>query len=218
VKDFIIFVHGSYRTEHLSFYRKLCRSRIKIAVDGGLRFFLKARIVPDLLMGDLDSLQRIPKDLPRRTRVITFPSRKDKTDLQLALEYCLHEKARSIDIVVPTLGWPDHFLGNVMLVNLVDRLKHTRSYPKIRFVNIRYEIVFVQDRSETFVNCRGDVVSVIPLSRRIVLTSRGTEYDVQNAAIRLGDTRGLRNRIVSRKATFSIKGKAFVIRGAHARL
>jgi thiamine pyrophosphokinase len=218
VKDFIIFVHGVYRTEHLSFYRKLCRLRIKIAVDGGLRFFLKACIAPDLLMGDLDSLQRIPKDLPRRTRVITFPSRKDKTDLQLALEYCLHEKAKSIDIVVPTLGVPDHFLGNVMLVNLVDRLKHARSYPKIRFVSIRYEIIFVQDRSETFVNCRGDVVSVIPLSRRIVLTCHGTEYDVLNAAIRLGDTRSLRNRIVSRKATFSVKGKALVIRVAHARL
>ncbi len=218
MKDFIIFVHGVYRTEHLSFYRKLCRLRIKIAVDGGLRFFLKARIVPDLLIGDLDSLQMTPKDFPRRTRVITFPSRKDKTDLQLALEFCLHEKAKSIDIVVPTLGVPDHFLGNVMLVNLVDKLKHARSYPKIRFVSIRYEIVFVQDRSETFVNCRGDVVSVIPLSRRIVLTCRGTEYHVQNAAIRLGDTRGLRNRIVSRKATFDIKGKAFVIRGARARL
>jgi len=218
VKDFIIFVHGSYRTKHLSFYRKLCRSRIKIAVDGGLKFFLKAHIVPDLLMGDLDSLHRVPKDLPRRTRVITFPSRKDKTDLQLAFEYCLNEKARSIDIVVPTLGGPDHFLGNVMLVNLLDRLKHARTHPKIRFVNIRYEIVFVQDRSQTFVNCRGDIVSVIPLSRRIVLTCRGTEYDVQNAAIRLGNTRSLRNRIVSRKATFDIKGKAFVIRQARARL
>ena len=218
MNNFIIFVHGAYKTEHLSFYRKLCRSRIKIAVDGGLKFFLKAKTVPDLLMGDLDSLHRIPKDLPRRTRVITFPFRKDKTDLQLAFEYCLNEKAKSIDIVVPTLGEPDHFLGNVMLVNLVDRLKHARTHPKIRFVNIQYEIVYVPDRSETFVNCREDVVSVIPLSRWIVLTCRGTEYDVQNASIRLGDTRGLRNRIVSRKATFSIKGKAFVIRQAYAYL
>jgi thiamine pyrophosphokinase len=218
VKDFIIFVHGVYKTEHLSFYRKLCRSRIKIAVDGGLKFFLKAKTVPDLLMGDLDSLRRIPKDLPGRTRVITFPSRKDKTDLQLALEYCLNEKAGSLDIVVPTLGGPDHFLGNVMLVNLLDRLKNARTHPKIRFINIRYEIVFMQDRSETFVNCRRDIVSIIPLSSRIVLTCRGTEYDVQNVAIRLGDTRSLRNRILSSKATFNVKGKAFVIRQADARL
>jgi thiamine pyrophosphokinase len=216
VNDFIIFVHGVYKAEHLTFYRKLCRSRIKIAVNGGLRFFLKANVVPDLLIGDLDSLQRIPKDLPRCTKVITFPSRKDKTDLQLALEYCLNEKAKSIDIVIPILGGPDHFLGNVMLVNLVDKLKHTRTYPKIRFVNIRYEIVFVQDNSETFDNCQDDIVSVIPLSRRIVLTCRGTEYNVQNVAIRFGDTRSLRNRIVSRKAIFDIKGKALVIRQAHA--
>lgn len=211
MKDFIIFTHGSYRTERLSFYRTLCRSKIKIAVDGGLKFFLKTHTMPDLLIGDFDSLQKIPKNLSRHVKVLTFPAKKDKTDLQLAFEYCLNEKAKSIDIIVPTFGQPDHFLGNVMLVNLVDELKYTRASPRIRFVNVRYEITFVQDRWETFTNCIGDIVSVIPLSDFIVLTCSGTEYDVQGVKIRCGHTRGLRNRIFSRKATFDIKGAAFVI-------
>jgi len=215
VKNLIIFTHGSYRTEYLNFYRKLCRSKIKIAVDGGLRFFLKTHIIPDLLIGDLDSLPWRPKDLSRRTKVLTFPARKDKTDLQLALEYCLSEKAKSIEIIDPTFGQPDHFLGNVMLVNLIDKLTNTGSSPRVRFITARYEIIFVSDKSERFVDCRGDIVSVIPLSESILLTCSGTEYDVLRAEIRRGHTRGLRNRIVSQKAIFSIRGKAFVIHRIH---
>jgi len=216
VKSFIIFTHGAYRTEHLNFYRKLCRSKIKIAVDGGLRFFLKTHIIPDLLIGDLDSLPRGPKDLSRRTKVLTFPARKDKTDLQLAFEYCLSEKAKSIEIIDPIFGQLDHFLGNVMLVNLIDKLTNTGSSPRVRFITARYEIIFVSDQPERFVDCNGDIVSVIPLSESILLTCSGTEYDVRHAEIRGGHTRGLRNRIVSQKATFDIRGKAFVIHRIHA--
>jgi thiamine pyrophosphokinase len=211
MNDYIIFTHGVYKTAHLGFYRKRCRSRIKVAVDGGLRFFLKSNITPHLLIGDLDSLKKMPKDLSRLTKVMTFPAKKDKTDLHLAFEYCLSKHAESIDVVLPSFGQPDHFLGNVMLVNLVDKREHTASTTMIRFVNVRYEIIFVSDRTETFVNCPGHLVSVIPFSNSIVLTCSGSEYDVRNLRIRCGDSRGTRNRIVSRQATFDIKGRAFVI-------
>lgn len=210
-RDFIVFVRGSYRTTHLQYYLKMCRGRTKIAVNGGLRFFLKTHTLPDLLIGDLDSLRKVPKNLSPGVEILTFPARKDKTDLQLAFEYCLNEQARSIDIVAPTLGQPDHFLGNLMLINLLDQPKHTKSSPRVRFVNVRYEIIFMHDGSEAFSDCRGDIVSLIPLTRHIVLTSQGTEYDVRRAVIQPGDTRGLRNRIALRQATFEITGKALLI-------
>ncbi|MFQ6008815.1 MAG: thiamine diphosphokinase [Candidatus Zixiibacteriota bacterium] len=211
MRDYIIFTHGVYKTAHLRFYRKLCRSRFKIAVDGGIRFFLKTNISPNLLIGDLDSFKRVHVDLVRQTKVLTFPVQKDKTDLQLAFEYCLKEQAESIDIVLPSFGQPDHFLGNVMLVHLINQRVKASSQPRIRFVNITHEIILVQDSSETFVNCISDIVSVVPLSKFILLTCVGTEYDVRDAKIRRGQTWALRNRIRSRRATFDVKGRAFVI-------
>ena len=211
MKNFVVFTHGVYRTAHLDFYRKLCRSSIKIAVNGGLRFFLKAHIVPDLLIGDLDSLKNVRKASLRHTKVMTFPKRKDKTDLQLALEYSLNERADRIDIVLPSFGQPDHFLGNMMLVNIVGGQRRAGLLPKIRFVNIKYEILFVSDRSESFVDQIGDMVSVVPLSDFVVLTCTGTTYDVRKAKIERGQTRGLRNRVTSSKAAFDIKGQALLI-------
>jgi thiamine pyrophosphokinase len=212
-RDFIIFTHGVYKSAHLNFYRGLCRSRFTIAVDGGIRFFLKADMTPELLIGDMDSLSKVPGKLSRRIKeVITLPARKDKTDLHLAVEYCLDQEARSIDIVTPSFGQPDHFLGNLMLVHFIDKQRRVGAAVRMRFINVYYEIIYVRDSSETFVGFTGDVVSVMPLSERIRLTTRGTEYDVDGVTVRRGETLSLRNRINARRAVFDISGKAFLIR------
>ncbi len=212
MKNYIIFVNGTYRTEHLAFYRRLCRSRIKVAADGGMKFFVKARLVPDILIGDLDSLPAAARSLVMPSRVISFPARKNKTDLQLAVEYCLENRAAGIDIVVPNCGRPDHFLGNMMLVHLVERLRRRSSLPLIRFLDHRHEIIFVRNGQVRFTGCPGEIVSVIPLSHQIRLACRGTEFDVSNATIRRGDTRGISNRICARRAVFEVTGSALVVR------
>ncbi|MFH1373294.1 MAG: thiamine diphosphokinase [bacterium] len=211
MKNYIIFVNGTYRTEHLAFYRRLCRSRVKVAADGGMKFFAKARLAPDILIGDLDSLPAATRPLVKQSQVISFPARKNKTDLQLALEYCLESRAAGIDIVVPNCGRPDHFMGNVMLVHLVDRLRRRSSLPLIRFLDQRHEITFVHDGQVRFVGRSGEIVSVIPLSHRIRLTCRGTEFDVSNTSIRRGDTRGISNRICAHRAVFKVEGNALVV-------
>ncbi|MFQ5454427.1 MAG: thiamine diphosphokinase, partial [Candidatus Zixiibacteriota bacterium] len=59
MNDFIIFLNGQYKTTELSFYKKLCRGKIKIAADGGLNFFKKSKTKPHILIGDLDSTKNL---------------------------------------------------------------------------------------------------------------------------------------------------------------
>ena len=51
-----------------------------LAADGGYRHCQAAGLRPDLLLGDLDSLETPPQALP----VQTFPAEKDDTDTMLA--------------------------------------------------------------------------------------------------------------------------------------
>ncbi len=183
-----------------------------MAVDGGYRFFRKAGLVPDLLIGDMDSLGKFPADLSPRTRVVTFPNRKDKTDAQLALEHCLEAGARVVDIVSPGVGEIDHFLGNLMLLDVAPRFRKRRPLLRVRLAAVRWEAILVDDGARTFVDCVGDTVSVIPVSSTIRLSCRGTEYTAGDVMIRRGDSRGLRNRISKPRAVFRIKGKALIVR------
>jgi len=209
MKDAVLFVAGRYRSDSIDFYKKLCRSKTKIAVNGGFSFFRRSGITPDLVIGDLDSTMKLP-GLPSKTKVITFPSRKDKTDSQLAVEYCIEQGARAIDIVSPTVGQADHFIANLLLPTYRPITFWAKRGGKFRVVSKDYQISYVIDGRVTFANRKKQTVSIVPLSKQIVLSCEGTDYDVAAARISRGHTRALRNRIVSQRAAFTVKGEALI--------
>jgi hypothetical protein len=86
---FVLYLHGPYRESDLPFYKSLARGKTRIAVDGGLNFFIRSGVRPDVIVGDFDSLRRDPHKMFPTARVLRFPSEKDKTDTQLAVEYAV---------------------------------------------------------------------------------------------------------------------------------
>lgn len=207
MKNAVIFLAGDYDRGQLPFYKQLCDGRFTLAADGGYQFFALASTQPDLLIGDLDS---IGEDTHDGLTILQYPEDKDVTDSELALAYCLDNGVCSIDIVDPAPGDIDHLLGNLMLLELASaHADHTR----VRIVNHQHEIRLLADASWTVNGHPGDVISVIPLSRRIHLSCTGTEYSAKRVLIRRGRTIGLRNHLVNRRAHLTVEGKAFVVHG-----
>ena len=211
MKDFILFLEGNYNPSELDFYQKLAKSKTRIAVDGGYSFFKKSGIVPDFLIGDMDSIKQFPKKIPPETEVIRFLENKDKTDSQLAVEFCIAQGASVIDIVMPSVGEIDHWLGNVMLVTANYITKWVQNGGKIRIINYNHEIFLTKYRNVVFNDYSGDLVSVIPFSKKIVLSTTGTAYPVKNLKILRGESRPLRNRLTAKRAVFTIDGEALII-------
>ncbi len=205
----VLFLTGKYLEKDMAFYRGLARGRFKVAVDGGWRFFERSGLTADLLIGDFDSVL-LPRKLPARTRVLQFPTDKDKTDTELALDFCLEQKARRVDIVQPGMGDPDHFLANLFLLTRTSHKRRGRAV--LRLVGPTFEAFFVADAEIKFARARGSVVSVIPVSERLRMTCSGTAFDVNGVSIGRGETRPARNKIVAPDARFRIDGQAFVVR------
>lgn len=180
-------------------------------MDGGCSFFTASGLTPDFVIGDLDSAKSIPRRIRESAELIRFPVNKDKTDLQLAVEYALDHQARQIDIVNPVVGEVDHFLGNLMLMSLFSGNQKASTRAGIRIVNVDYEILWLHDSRRSFVNCVGDRLSVLPISASIKLTCRGTEYDADRLRIKRGHTRSLRNQITAKRASIKVEGEALVV-------
>ena len=212
MKDCIVFLHGRYERRHDRFYRSLARGKEVVAVDGGYRAVRRIGLVPKLLIGDFDSLPRVPRRLPKVTEVIAFPKAKDKTDAQLALEYCLEHGVQRVDLVDPSAGDLDHLLGNLFLLTLPLSTPYKRRTCRVRIINPRHEVILLADDKTSYVNTAGDGLSVIPISPSIRLTCRGVEYPVERALIRRGQTRSLRNLICASCAMVAVKGQALVVR------
>ena len=206
VKAAAIFVNGLYPKTKLGFYKKLCRGKYKIAANGGYKFFELSKMTPDLIIGDFDSLNKTSlAKLGKRTKVISHPVKKDKADSELALEYCLRQKFKRIDIVMPQLGEPDHFMG---LISLLANPKVKTV--KVRIINHMFEIELVANERITYSGCAGELLSVKAVCEPIKLTCTGTEYDTKDLIVQPWETRALRNRIRLSNATVAIKGRALV--------
>lgn len=217
MKDAVLFLPGRYPENHWVFYRKLCRGKFKIAVDGGFRFFRSSTIIPDMLIGDFDSLGRRPSGLSSRTAVVEFKTDKDKTDTQLAVEYCLDKRAAKIDIIQPTIGQPDHFMANLMLLSLAAGYNKRGYHPDLRLLNYRHEIRLIRNQRIDLKRAPGDHLSIVPLSDKILLSCKGTAFDVSRLVVKRGTTASLRNRITKRKACVEVRGEAWLFISDHGR-
>lgn len=178
-----------------------------IAADGGLLHCLAIGILPSVLIGDFDS---IPTDTMASMRaqgvlVIQHPSRKDFTDLELALQHARQAGANEI-ILLGALGarW-DQTLANLLLPASLE-MKEVR----ITILEGRQEIHFIDARSEP-ANLEiqaqmGDTLSLIPLGGDANgITTHGLEYPLHEEDLMFGGTRGISNVLRQEKAKIELK-------------
>src|SRR5689334_23251718 len=113
-----------------------------IAADGGALPLLRLGLVPDLVIGDLDSLGAAGEAALREQSVELrrFPRAKDETDLELALLHAAALGATAIDILGALGGRWDHTLANVALLALPE-LRGRR----VRLLADRQELCLVRD-------------------------------------------------------------------------
>lgn len=90
-----------------------------IGVDHGAIRLLKHDIIPVVALGDFDSVSKEElADLKEKISTVrSFPSEKDDTDTELAIQYALEEFPEAeIAVYGATAGRLDHLLSNLLLV------------------------------------------------------------------------------------------------------
>lgn len=163
-----------------------------LAADGGAEYCIKLGIVPDLVMGDLDSISRKTLDIleERKVPINRFPVKKDKTDSQLAIEYLIDKRAKEITIVGAIGSRMDHSLANMLLLKMIkDR------GIKGKIVHNNNTIYFV-DNELVLDRKKGYFISIVPIEPKgITVSLKGFEYELNNVRIDFGSTHGVSNII-----------------------
>ena len=83
-----------------------------IAADGGYRLAAEVFGVPDLLVGDFDSIDALPVGVP----IVRHPAEKDDTDLALAANEAIDRGATDLYIYAALGGRLDHTVANLQLL------------------------------------------------------------------------------------------------------
>lgn len=180
-----------------------------IAVDGGALYAKQIGVLPNLIVGDFDTLDKkvLQEYKEKGIEHATYPAEKDYTDTHLAVEIALQKKPTKITIVGGTGSRLDHTLGNIGLLLLA--LKR----------NVLMEIVDQNNRMYMIENeciiqkqsTYGTYISLLPYSEVVSgITLTGFRYSMENETLSFGESRGISNELVEKEGKITVK-KGFLL-------
>ena len=199
----VIFANGDFSMLSLA-ENSWKMSDLIIATDGGARHCLNLQIIPHLLVGDMDSISAEILDYFTElgSEIHRFPGRKDKTDLELAIDLAISRGCTTILIMGALGGRWDMSIASIMLLASSTSLGITIS---LRDGSTDFHCVRAGGNLKVNGN-PGDTLSLVPLdgpARGVSLS--GLEYLLQDEDILPGSTRGISNILIEQHAGISLK-------------
>ena len=186
-----------------------------IAADGGANICLQLGIIPDILIGDMDSVEpKLIKELQDKgTQLIVYPRDKDQIDLELALSYALEQGAQDVLLFGLLGGRLDLSLANLMLLakdDWKDMSLVVADGPDTAYIMHGPDITKIQGDP-------GDIVSLIPLTEKVTgVSSSGLRWPLKDADLELGSTLSISNELSKMAANVKIGiGKLVLVHRAN---
>ena len=175
----ILFVGGK-GPEYKFIKNELEDADLIIAADSGYDLAKNMHILPDMVIGDMDSIANI-SDLSTYIpdKILLFGRDKDKTDTELGLQYLEDHNFTEIIIIGGGGGRMDHFLAIVLLFD--------REFsPNIWYThNTRFQKI---SGSNYFPSMKGELVSFFPAGKgNCRMISKGLKWSLNDLTWTRGD-------------------------------
>jgi thiamine pyrophosphokinase len=160
---------------------------IIICADSGYNHAAAMGLSVGLIVGDLDSIGEFPESI----KTARYPSEKNQTDTEIAVEHARKAGARDILIIGATGTRTDHMLTNIFM--LKDCLEHGEraeildEHNRIRITDSKLEVK----------GGKGSIISLVPLTDCIGVTIEGVKYPLSKAGLKLGTGLGVSNVVNS---------------------
>lgn len=182
-----------------------------ICADGGANHAYEMGIIPDYILGDLDSANNKVVEYYKDNGVKfeKFPSKKNETDTELCIYLANKLKARHIDFIGALGGRVDHMLANI---NLLYYVRKMQIVPRI--IDEKIIMYILIDEDMVITGEIGDTVSLIPVNGDAKgITLKGLEYPLDNYDMKYGQPIGISNVMLKESCKISVhKGSLLVIR------
>lgn len=199
----LIFANGNLQqTAHL--HTLVDQAKLIVAADGGANHCRSLGIVPDILVGDLDSIDRATLNILEQedTAIYRHPSNKDATDLELALDLAIAKGASIIWLLGVLGGRWDMSLSNIML-----GANKKYAHSDIRLLGEDCVMHIMRAQKTYNIEAKpGQTVSLLPLGGDVEgLNLHGFQYPLRDHTAPLGTSLGLSNVIKSEGATVTFR-------------
>ncbi len=183
-------------------------AKFVICVDGGAKHIRNMGLIPDVLIGDLDSITKEDFEYlsDRNVKVVKYPSEKDMTDTEIAVNFAVESGCTEI-IIIGGIGTRlDHSLGNIFLLR-----KLLEKGIKGVIVNEYNEITLIKDRI-SILREEGFKLSLLPLTHIVEgISTKGLYYELNYEDLEMGSSRGISNEFNAETAEITLRNGILMV-------
>lgn len=185
---------------------------VVLAADSGMDFLYRTKILPDIIVGDFDSVDPMVLEFFREQEQIdicVLNPVKDDTDTEFAIREAIRRGATEITIIGGTGTRLDHVLGNISLLGIGleegVRMELIDAHNRIRMTD--HPIVLKKKAQY------GKYLSLIPYSGEVTgVTLKGVKYLLRDYTMGGFNSLGISNEIVDDEASIELtSGQLLVI-------
>lgn len=168
-----------------------------IAADGGYRYLEKLQVVPDMVVGDFDSLEEIPN----HPNIVKHSPIKDDTDMLLAVNKGLEAGYHTFSILGGMGNRLDHTLANLQVLSYLSKRK-----AKGFLVGEEFIITAITNETLLFEEDKRGIISIFSHGNTAEgVTLTGLKYSLTEANVTHDYPIGVSNEFLGIKSSVSVK-------------
>lgn len=177
-----------------------------ICADGGANHAFRMGLIPDIIIGDLDSITKSAYEFYKLKSRITKIARQNDTDVEKAIKLAIKQGFGEIILLGVTGGRLDHTICNLGIV--------LKFFNKVKCILIAENSILIPLSGLTILKSfTGEIISLYGFNKTTKITTKGLKYPLTKTSLPFGERESTSN--VSTLNTVTIKvegGKIFLIR------
>jgi len=196
MKRALILANGKPPSKRL-FQQSFVSDDYFICADGGANTAARFGYTPNLIIGDLDSIEKQTLMVFSKVEVKKLKDQ-NSTDLEKALKAAIQKKCEEIIVLGATGGRLDHAIGNL------SALAKFSNKTQITFID-DIGIFTAVNHSIEFDLPIGTVISLLPLSRCEGIVTKGLKWNLKNESLELSIRESTSNAVVTSPVSIKVK-------------
>lgn len=206
MKKCIIIANGKSPTKNVVEYFFKKGFNTIICADGGANSAKKLGIIPDYIIGDLDSLEANNFKYFKSKSTIIQIKRQNDTDVEKCLKFAIKKKFDEVILLGVTGDRLDHTICNLGIV--------IKFFNKIKiYISAENSFLSAHDKTVRLKSKINETISLYAFNKKTFITSEGLQYPLQKSNLAFGERESTSNVSISEKVELKIIGGiVFIIR------
>jgi len=182
IGPFVLFGNGEIPSHQIPL-NQLKKAKSILCADGGATQLTQLGFAPNIILGDLDSVDSTSFDCP----IIPLKNQ-HKTDLQKSLDWCIENGITELSLIGFSGKDDDHWMAALWTLATYHEKINLTFYSN-------YSMIQCVKGDQTFESVPGQIISIIPTHEKITLSVSGLKYPINDAEL-LPPSFGTRNEAI----------------------